>query len=142
MKLVGLSYDWDRELATTDPNYYGITQWLFTLFFKLGLLNKKLTPVYFCPLCKTGLADEEVLPNGTHERCGNTIIRKELPQWIFRITTYADSLLAGLNGLDWPEGILQMQKNWIGKKEGINIFYKVKDTQEIITCFFQLLLEL
>jgi leucyl-tRNA synthetase len=135
MKSLGFSYDWKREFSTTDPKYYQWTQWLFIQFFKMGLLYKKLTPVYYCELCKTGLAEEEVLPNGTHERCGKGITRRQLPQWLFRITTYADELLEGLEGLDWPTGILEMQRNWIGKKEGINIDYKVKDANEAITCF-------
>ena len=125
MLRLGLSYDWDKELSTMDPDYYQWTQWLFIQFFKLGLLYKKDTPVYFCPQCQTGLAEEEVLPNGTHERCGKPITRKKLPQWLFKITDYADSLLDGLKELDWPKGILEMQKNWIGKKEGINITYPV-----------------
>lgn len=130
---LGFSYDWDRELATIDPDYYATTQWLFSQFYKLGLLYKKQTSVYFCPTCKTGLAEEEVLPNGTHERCNNPITRKQLPQWIFRITTYADSLLDGLKELKWPPGILEMQKNWIGKDKGLNINFKVVNTEEEIT---------
>lgn len=126
MNMLGLSYDWSREFATTDPDYYRYTQWLFIQFFKMGLLYKRNTPINFCPVCKTGLAEEEVLPNGTHERCGNPIVKKDLPQWIFRITTYAERLLSDLKELDWPEGILEMQKNWIGKKEGINISYQVE----------------
>lgn len=135
MKSLGLSYDWDKEFATTDPNYYKWTQWLFIQFYKMGLLYKKDTPINYCPSCKTGLAEEEVLPDGTHERCGNKITKKDLPQWIFKITKYADRLLSDLDGLDWPEGILAMQRNWIGKKEGININYQVKDSKEVITCF-------
>ncbi|MEN9328229.1 MAG: leucine--tRNA ligase LeuS [Candidatus Parcubacteria bacterium] len=132
MKNLGLSYDWSRELATTDPNYYKWTQWLFEQFFKMGLLYKKMTPVYFCESCNTGLAEEEVLPNGTHERCGKPITRKLLPQWMFRITTYADRLLEELEGLDWPSGILQMQRNWIGKQKGLNVDFKT-DTNETLT---------
>lgn len=135
MKSLGFSYDWDREFSTTDPAYYKWTQWLFIQFYKMGLLYKKNTPINFCPSCKTGLAEEEVLPDGTHERCGNKIEKKDLPQWIFKITAYGDRLLSDLEGLDWPDGILQMQKNWIGKKEGINIDYKIKDSKEVITCF-------
>ena len=131
MKNLGLSYDWSREFATTDPDYYGITQALFITFFKLGLLYKKKMPVYFCPFCKTGLAEEEVLPDGTHERCGHRIERRYLPQWVFRITTYAESLLKGLEKLDWPQGILEMQKNWIGKQKGLEIRFKVEDGEEI-----------
>lgn len=132
---LGFSFDWDRELATTDPNYYKWTQWLFIQFYKMGLLYKKNTPINYCPTCKTGLAEEEVLPNGTHERCGNKIEKHDLPQWVFKITKYADRLLSDLEGLDWPKGILEMQRNWIGRKEGINIDYKIKGTNEIITCF-------
>ena len=135
MQMLGFSYDWDMEFATTDPSYYKWTQWLFTEFFKMGLLTKKMTPINYCPTCKTGLAEEEVLPDGTHERCGTKITKKELPQWVFRITTYADRLLSDLKDLGWPSGILEMQKNWIGRKEGINIDYKVKGTGEHITCF-------
>lgn len=135
MNMLGYSYDWSREFSTTDPSYYKWTQWLFMQFFKMGLLYKRNTPINFCPKCKTGLAEEEVLGNGTHERCGSEITKKELPQWIFRITAYADRLLKDLDLLDWPKGILEMQRNWIGKKEGINIEYKIKDSKETITCF-------
>jgi len=125
MNMLGLSYDWDKEFSTTDPSYYRWTQWLFIQFFKIGLLYKKNTPIHWCPKCKTGLAEEEVLANGTHERCGNAIEKKILPQWIFRITAYAEQLLDDLKLLDWPKGILEMQRNWIGKKTGINITYDV-----------------
>jgi leucyl-tRNA synthetase len=141
MQSLGLSYDWNREMSTTDPEYYAITQWLFILFYKHGLLYKKLTPVYYCEHCKTGLALEEVMGDGTHERCGNTVVKKDLPQWIFRITSYAQSLLDSLEGLDWPQGILEMQKNWVGKKEGMEITYEVEGvegtegTKKTIACF-------
>lgn len=139
-RLLGISYDWEKEINTTDPEYYAFTQWLFIQFFKHGLLYKKDTAVYYCPACKTGLAQEEVMGDGTHERCGNVVEKRILPQWIFRITEYAESLLASLDGLDWPTGILQMQRNWIGKKEGIEIEYPVVDgegkkTDESIACF-------
>ena len=135
MKSLGFSYDWDKEFSTTDPSYYKWTQWLFIQFYKMGLLYKKNAPINYCPKCKTGLAEEEVLADGTHERCGNKIEKRDLPQWVFRITMYADRLLEDLHGLDWPKGILEMQKNWIGKKQGINIDYKIKGSDEIITCF-------
>ena len=135
MKMLGFSYDWDKEFSTTDPSYFKWTQWLFIQFYKMGLLYKKNTPINYCPSCKTGLAEEEVLSDGTHERCGNKITKKELPQWIFRITKYADELLESLNGLEWPSGILEMQKNWIGKKEGINITYQIDGTTDTVTCF-------
>lgn len=135
MQNLGLSYDWNREFTTTDPAYYKWTQWLFIQFFKMGLLYKKNVAVYYCEFCKTGLAEEEVLPNGCHERCGKPISRRELPQWIFRITSYADKLLEDLDQLNWPNGILEMQKNWIGRKEGINITYRIQGTDKTITCF-------
>lgn len=135
MMMLGFSYDWDREFATTDPSYYKWTQWLFIQFYKMGLLYKKNTPINFCPFCKTGLAEEEVLPNGTHERCGTPITKKDLPQWIFRITLYGDRLLNELKDLDWPSGILEMQKNWIGRKEGINIRYPVSGIEYELECF-------
>ncbi len=130
MQALGLSYDWSREFMTTDPNYYKWTQWLFIQFFKMGLLTKKETPIYFCPVCQTGLAQEEVLEDGTHERCGNKVEERTLPQWIFRITKYADRLLDDLEGLDWPAGIIEQQKNWIGKKQsedGSKTIYHLRD---------------
>ncbi len=135
MNMLGLSYDWAREISTTDPSYYKWTQWLFIQFFKMGLLYKKNTPIHFCPKCKTGLAEEEVLANGTHERCGSVITKKMLPQWIFRITAYAERLLEDLKLLDWPKGILEMQRNWIGKKEGVIINHTVKDLNIPIETF-------
>ncbi len=135
MKSLGFSYDWDKEFSTTDPNYYKWTQWLFIQFYKMGLLYKKNAPINYCPKCKTGLAEEEVLADGTHERCGNKIEKRDLPQWVFKITEYADRLLADLEGLDWPKGILEMQKNWIGKKEGINIKYQISNIKYQIECF-------
>ncbi len=135
MKSLGLSFDWDREFATTDPAYYRWTQWLFIQFYNMGLLYKKNAPINFCPFCKTGLSEEEVLPNGTHERCGNRIEKKDLPQWLFKITSYADRLLEDLEGLDWPKGILDMQRNWIGKKEGINIDFQIVGYDKKITVF-------
>lgn len=138
--LLGMSFDWEKEINTTDPNYYAITQSLFITFYTHGLLYKKDTPVYYCPQCKTGLAQEEIQGNGTHERCGTIVEKRNLPQWIFRIQEYADSLLQGLKDLDWPKGIIEMQKNWIGKKEGMNISYPLCDEQggdigESVTCF-------
>ncbi len=135
MKSLGFSFDWDREFATTDPSYYKWTQWLFLQFYKMGLLYKKNAPINFCPFCKTGLSEEEVLPNGTHERCGNKIEKKDLPQWLFKITSYAERLLLDLKGLDWPRGILEMQKNWIGKSEGVNLEFKIQNSELKIKVF-------
>ncbi len=132
---LGFSFDWDKEFSTTDPSYYQWTQWLFIQFFKMGLLYKKDLPVYYCPFCKTGLAEEEVLSEGTHERCGKPITRKTLPQWVFRITSYADRLLEDLKGLDWPQGIIDMQKNWIGRSEGAEIQFKIDGSEALIKVF-------
>jgi len=135
MKSLGFSYDWDREFATTDPAYYKWTQWLFIQFFKMGLLYKKNEPINYCPKCKTGLAEEEVLADGTHERCGNRIEKRNLPQWVFKITKYADRLLSDLEGLDWPKGILEMQRNWIGKSDGVDLEFKVDSSKLKINVF-------
>ena len=131
MKMLGFSYDWDKEFSTTDPSYYQWTQWLFIQFFNMGLLYKKEMPIYYCPFCKTGLAEEEVLPNNTHERCGKEVERRTLPQWVFKITVYAERLFEDLKDLDWPEGILQMQKNWIGRSEGAEIKFKIDENKFI-----------
>ncbi len=130
VKMLGFSYDFSREYSTTDTAYYKWTQWLFIQFYKQGLLYKKKMPINYCPKCKTGLADEEVLPDGTHERCGNLITKKELPQWVFKITNYADKLVDDLKDLDWPEGILEMQRNWIGRSEGTEIKFEVYSQSE------------
>ncbi len=129
MMMLGLSYDWGREFSTTDPAYYKWTQWLFLKLYSIKndkgerLVYRKEVPINWCPFCLTGLANEEVQVDGTHERCGTAVTQKLLPQWCMRITDYADRLLADLDtvGLDWPEGILAMQKNWIGKKDGVRV---------------------
>jgi len=148
MQMMGLSYDWNHELSTTDPEYYKWTQWLFLKLYSIKndrgerLIYRREVPINWCPFCKTGLANEEVLSDGTHERCGKPVEKKLLPQWVMRITDYADRLLRDLDevrwideqgkerkGLDWPTGILEMQRNWIGKKEGINIKFPVSNFQ-------------
>jgi len=140
-QMIGLSYDWDRELSTADPDYYKWTQWLFLQFYKIKskkgerIIYRKKVPINWCPFCKTGLADEEVLPDGTHERCGRAVTKKNIPQWIFRITDYADRLLEDLETLDWPEGILQMQREWIGRSEGTEIDFTIPNTGEKISVF-------
>ncbi|MBI2325972.1 leucine--tRNA ligase [Candidatus Collierbacteria bacterium] len=129
MMMLGWSYDWEREFSTTDPAYYKWTQWFFLKLYSIKndkgerLIYRKEVPINWCPFCKTGLANEEVQADGTHERCGTAVTQKLLPQWNMRITDYADRLLADLESkeLDWPKGILEMQKNWIGKKEGFKI---------------------
>ncbi len=141
MQEVGLSYDWDKEFSTTDPDYYKWTQWLFLKLYSLKnekgerLIYRKETAINWCPFCKTGLANEEVLADGTHERCGTIVEQRALPQWMMRITDYAERLLEDLKGLDWPRGIIEMQKNWIGKSEGVKIKFKVADSDKEIEVF-------
>jgi len=132
---LGFSFDWSREINTTDPEYYKWTQWIFIQLFKKGLAYQSEVAVNWCSFCKTNLADEEVLPNGTHERCGNKTKKKPQKQWLLRITRYADRLLEDLKTVDFSEKIAKQQVNWIGKKEGINIIYKIDKSKETITCF-------
>lgn len=134
MQMVGFSYDWDREINTTDPNYYKWTQWIFLKLFEKGLAYEDEAPINWCPKDKTGLANEEVV-DGKCERCGTLVERKVIRQWILKITQYADRLLEDLPSLDWPQFIKEMQVNWIGRKEGINITYQVEDSREEIVCF-------
>ena len=117
LNALGFSYDWQREVNTTDPNYYKWTQWIFLQLFKKGLAYEAEIPVNWCPNDKTVLANEEVV-EGCCERCGAPVERKKLKQWVMKITAYADRLLADLDGLDWPEKVKEMQKNWIGRSEG------------------------
>jgi leucyl-tRNA synthetase len=118
LKSLGFSYDWDRQVDTTDPEYYKWTQWIFLELFKRGLAYEQDLPINYCPSCKTGLANEEVLSDNTCDRCGTRVERKPIRQWVLKITEYADRLIEDLDELDWPEGIKEMQRNWIGKSEG------------------------
>lgn len=126
MKMIGLSYDWSREVNTSDPSYYKWTQWLFLLLHKNGLAYKKEAYVNWCPKDNTVLANEQVV-NGACDRCGTTVAQKLLSQWFFKITDFADELLESLETLDWPEPIKLMQKNWIGKSEGAEIAFSLSD---------------
>ncbi len=134
MKMAGLSYDWSREINTTDPEYYKWTQWIFLKLFEKGLAYESELPINWCPSCKTGLANEEVV-GGNCERCGAPAGKKSLRQWVLKITAYADRLLEDLDGLDWPNRIIEMQRNWIGKSEGAEIKFKIKDSEEQINVF-------
>lgn len=134
IRSLGLGYDWSREVNTTDPMYYKWTQWIFLKLFEKGLAYKKEAPINFCPSCKTGLANEEVV-DGKCERCGTPVIRKNLPQWVLKITAYAEKLLEDLDDLDWPEDIKIMQRNWIGKSEGAYVKFKVKGFSDIIEVY-------
>ena len=126
MDLIGLSYDWSKEINTTDPEYYKWTQWIFLKLFNRGLAYIKESPINWCPSCKTGLANEEVIA-GKCERCDTEVTKKNIAQWVLRITEYSDRLLDGLDKLDWPEKIKQMQRNWIGKSVGADIDFKAND---------------
>ncbi len=123
--LLGFNYDWEREINTTDPAYYKWTQWMFLQMFHIGLAFQSNEPINWCPSCKTGLANED-LEDGACERCGSVVEKKAIPQWVLRITDYADRLLLGLDTLDWPEYIKESQRNWIGRSEGAEIKFKVK----------------
>ncbi|MFZ8806419.1 MAG: leucine--tRNA ligase [Minisyncoccia bacterium] len=123
--MMGFSYDWSREISTIDPDYYKWTQWLFLQFFKHGLAYEAEAPVNFCPSCKTGLANEEVV-QGRCERCGSEVETRMLRQWHLKITAYAERLLEDLKELDWPEKIIEMQKNWIGKSEGWEVDFALE----------------
>jgi leucyl-tRNA synthetase len=152
---IGNGFDWRRTLETYDPDYYRWTQWVFVQFFKAGLAYRKSAEVNWCPSCKTVLADEQAmspkaagkLPEGFKsfnevpeglmvcERCGTQVTRRKLEQWFFRITDDADRLLDNLKDLNWPKRIKTAQRNWIGKKSGVNITYNIEDTDLSITCW-------
>ena len=127
-------YDWDMEVNTTDPNFYKWTQWIFVKMFKEGLAYEKEFPINWCPSCKTGLANEEVV-NGKCERCGTDVTKKNLRQWMLRITKYADRLLNDLDKLDWPEKVKKMQADWIGKSYGAEVDFQVDGRDDKITVY-------
>ena len=127
-------YDWDMEVNTTDPAFYKWTQWIFVQMFKKGLAYQKEMPINWCPSCKTGLANEEVV-NGKCERCGADITKKNLKQWMLKITAYADRLLDDLDTLDWPEKVKKMQTDWIGKSYGAEVNFKVENSEKEITVY-------
>jgi leucyl-tRNA synthetase len=131
---LGFSYDWDREFATTDPDYYKWTQWIFLQLYQAGLAYEAEIPVNWCPALKAVLANEEVI-DGKSERGGYPVIRKPLRQWVLKITDYAEKLLAGLDELDWPESTKEMQRNWIGKSSGADVVFKIAGTDKEFTVF-------
>lgn len=125
LSILGFSYDWEREISTTDPEYYKWTQWIFLQMFKKGLAYESNEPINWCPSCKTGLANED-LEGGACERCGTPVEQKPLRQWVLKITEYADRLLSDLDKLPhWEQSIKEMQRNWIGKSEGAEIDFKI-----------------
>ncbi len=135
LKKMGLSYDWDREVSTCDSTYYKWNQWIFLKMFEKGLAYKKASSVNWCPACETTLANEEVIDGGCW-RCHTEVIQKDLDQWYLKITDYKERLLEDLNKLsEWPSRVITMQTNWINKSKGVEIFFKVKDTDTIIPVF-------
>ncbi len=134
IKDIGAIYDWDLEVNTTDPEFYKWTQWIFVKMFKEGLAYEKEFPINWCPSCKTGLANEEVV-NGCCERCGTPVTKKNLRQWMLKITKYADRLLDGLNTLDWPEKVKKMQTDWIGKSHGAEVDFAIDGREDKIRIY-------
>ncbi len=134
ISIIGLDYDWNREINTTDPKYYKWTQWIFLKLYEKGLAYESFEPINWCPSCKTGLANED-LEGDKCERCGSLIEKKPMRQWVLKIREYADRLLNDIDGLDWPESIKESQRNWIGRSEGSEITFKIKDHNEEINVF-------
>ncbi|MBF0522128.1 MAG: leucine--tRNA ligase [Candidatus Omnitrophica bacterium] len=135
LKRMGFSYDWDREFATCDKEYYKWNQWIFIKMFERGLAYKKTSSVNWCPSCETTLANEEVIDGGCW-RCHTPVVQKDLDQWYLKITDYSERLLEDLKQLkDWPSRVIAMQENWIGKSCGVEIYFKVKDTGEPVPVF-------
>ena len=135
LKNMGCMYDWDAELMTCAPEYYKWNQWLFLQLYKKGLAYRKNAPVNWCPKDQTVLANEQVQSDGTCERCGTPVIQKNLTQWFFKITDYAEELLEGLNKINWPEKTKLMQRNWISKSEGAEVIFKIDGRDEGIKIF-------
>src|ERR1700733_12942782 len=123
---LGAVYDWRREVKSHDPEYMRFNQMIFTRLFEAGLAYRKNAPVNWCPGCQTVLANEQVLPDGTCERSGDVVVKRDLEQWFFRITAYADELLSALDDLEWPERVKVMQRNWIGRSEGAEFDLEVE----------------
>ena len=134
LKLVGISYDWSREINSSAPDYYKWTQWLFLLLHKRGLAYRSSAGVNWCPNDKTVLANEEVV-NGRCWRCGTPVEKRYIPQWFFKITDYAERLLSGLDDVQWPEGIKMMQREWIGRSEGAEVDFQLMNAPESIRVF-------
>ncbi len=135
LKRMGFSYDWDREVSTCDSGYYKWNQWIFLKMFELGLVYRKASTVNWCPSCETTLANEEVIDGGCW-RCHTEVAQKDLEQWYLKITEYKERLLEDLGKLkDWPERVIAMQTNWIGRSQGVGIYFRAKGTDKIIHVF-------
>ena len=131
----GMSFDWSRTVRTCDPEYYRWTQWLFIRLFERGLAYRKNAPVNWCPKDQTVLANEQVI-QGCCERCGTQVVRRELTQWFFKVTDYAQRLLDDVELLtDWPDRVVRMQRNWIGRSEGAEVTFTIEETGEDVTVF-------
>ena len=135
IKSLGLSFDWEREVNTSDPDYYRFTQWIFLKLFEKGLAYQDEVLVNWCPTCKTNLADEEVLADGRHERCGNQTEKRAQKQWLLAITKYADRLIDDLSEVDFSKDIKTQQINWIGRSEGAKINFPIKGRKETLEVF-------
>ncbi len=134
IKDLGFSYDWDREISTTAPDYYKWSQWIFIKLYENGLAELQNKPVNFCPECGTVLANEEVI-NGKCERKGHDVIKKPMQQWVLKITKYAERLLTDLEELDWPESLKEMQRNWIGKSTGANVKFAIENREDFVEVY-------
>lgn len=130
LQMIGFSYDWEREIDTTDPDYYKWTQWIFLQLYKKGLAYESQLPINWCPSCKTGLANEEVVKGNECDRCGSIVEQKPIRQWVLKITDYAERLLSDLDELSWPHSILELQRNWIGKSTGATFKLPILDNNE------------
>src|SRR4029079_3271560 len=125
-RLMGAMIDWSRELATSDPDYYRWNQWIFLRMLEKGLAYRKMGAVWWCPKDQTVLANEQVLEGNVCERCGTEVYKRDLEQWYFKITEYADELLDEIDNLDWPERVKTMQRNWIGRSHGARLAFVVE----------------
>ncbi|MDR1362947.1 MAG: leucine--tRNA ligase [Spirochaetaceae bacterium] len=134
IKKLGFSYDWDREVTTSSPEYYRWTQWIFLKLYEKGLAYEAESPINWCPSCKTGLANEEV-KDGECERCHTKVTRKRIRQWMLRITAYAERLLEDLDTLDWPEPVKLMQRNWIGRSEGADVVFSIEGADDKLVIY-------
>ncbi|MBU1652423.1 leucine--tRNA ligase, partial [bacterium] len=135
LQRIGAMYDWSREVNTSSPDYYKWTQWLFLTLYKMGLAYQKNAPVNWCPSCQTVLANEQVIGDGGCERCGAVVSKRDMTQWFFKITDYADQLLEGLNRIDWPRKTKIMQENWIGRSEGTTIRFGLEAKEDDFEVF-------
>ena len=135
LKQIGAMYDWSREINTSSPEYYKWTQWLFLVLYQRGLAYQKTAPVNWCAKCQTVLANEQVLENGECERCGTVVAKRDLKQWFFKITEYADRLLKGHDKIEWPASTIAKQKHWIGRSEGVNIKFPIVGRDGYIETF-------